>query len=520
MAQWNKNAQDYLNQERSLFEVYMCADRYGNIDGCNGTASGSGAFGEQIVSQITPVLQLDGLYGLNSDRFERYSFGTGSTDDSNNMMNASAGTGAYGYGVVRSKRSVRYRPGQGALARFTAQFSGIATGYTQRAGFFSQEQALQVGYSTEGRFGILRENGGKAHIHRFAITTPSGGTEDITVTLAGVASTVTIGAGTTTQNATGIGTHTYAGWIADYKNGYIDFLSTSVGPKTGTFSIASSGTLVATSTTSQVGVAHSTMWTYQEDWNFDTLTGVGGTTNPSGVTLDPTKLNVYQINFRWLGAGEMRFAIENPTTGDMMPIHHIHYTNRNNTVHLDNPSLKLGYVAANLDGNTGAGVTVSGASMMGAIEGLVNTTTNPIAAFRSKSGGMNSTDTKYHLLSLKSSLIDNNKINQRELLIKKVSALTTASSTSPCFLYLYLDAPTDNPLDYQPLGNASSYSRSDAQIIGGEPIAVFCVTNGAPETIDLESLRIVLPPQRTLSMAISSNSVLQRAECAVTFIED
>ena len=31
MAQWNKSIQDYLNQERTLFEVYMQADRYGEI---------------------------------------------------------------------------------------------------------------------------------------------------------------------------------------------------------------------------------------------------------------------------------------------------------------------------------------------------------------------------------------------------------------------------------------------------------------------------------------------------------
>lgn len=36
MAQWNKNSQDYLNQERTLFEVYMCADKYGNIGACGG----------------------------------------------------------------------------------------------------------------------------------------------------------------------------------------------------------------------------------------------------------------------------------------------------------------------------------------------------------------------------------------------------------------------------------------------------------------------------------------------------
>lgn len=520
MAQWNKINQDYLNQERSLFEVYMCADRYGNIDGCNGTASGSGAFGEQIVSQITPVFQLDGLYGLNSQRFERYTFGTGITT-SNTLMKVATGTGAYGYGVIRSKRVVRYRPGQGALARFTAQFSGSVEGYTQRAGFFSQEQALQVGYSTEGKFGILRENGGKSHIHRFAITTPTTGTENITVTLAGTATTVTIPSGTAQQNATGIGTNTFPGWIADYQNGFVEFLSTSVGPQTGTFSIASSGSLVATSTTAQAGVANSTNWTYQEDWNFDTMTGIGGTTNPSGVTLDPTKLNVYQINFRWLGVGEIRFAIENPITGDIMPVHHIHYSNRNNDVHLDNPSLKIGYVAANLDGNTGAGVTVSGASMMGAIEGIINTTTYPVAASRAKSGSMNTTNTKYHLLTIKSNLIENNKINTRELLIKRLTGGTTASASNPCILYLYID-PTysTTKLDFTPIGAAASYSTTDATITGGTPIAIFNITSGAPDHFDLDNLRISLPPQTKLAVAVESTAVMQSASCGVTFIED
>jgi hypothetical protein len=30
MAQWNKNTQDFLNQERSLFEVFQIADHWGN----------------------------------------------------------------------------------------------------------------------------------------------------------------------------------------------------------------------------------------------------------------------------------------------------------------------------------------------------------------------------------------------------------------------------------------------------------------------------------------------------------
>ena len=54
MAQWNKQTQDYLNQERTLHEVFMCADRYGNIGNCGvaGTgAVGGDAFGRMRISQ-------------------------------------------------------------------------------------------------------------------------------------------------------------------------------------------------------------------------------------------------------------------------------------------------------------------------------------------------------------------------------------------------------------------------------------------------------------------------------------
>jgi hypothetical protein len=36
MAQWNKNIQDYLNDGRTLFEVFICSDQFGNIGACGG----------------------------------------------------------------------------------------------------------------------------------------------------------------------------------------------------------------------------------------------------------------------------------------------------------------------------------------------------------------------------------------------------------------------------------------------------------------------------------------------------
>jgi hypothetical protein len=165
----------------------MQADQYGNI--INEGATHRSAFGEQIAIPITPVIQLDGLYGLSEKNFETFSATGGSADTTNTLMRVQTGTSIGGYGVLRSRRAVRYRPGQGAMSRFTAAFTqsapgvGVA-GYTQRAGFFTQEQALQIGYDGEN-FGILRQNEGKAHIETLTVSAGAGSAGNITLTLNG-----------------------------------------------------------------------------------------------------------------------------------------------------------------------------------------------------------------------------------------------------------------------------------------------------------------------------------------------
>ena len=214
----------------------------------------------------------------------------------------------------------------------------------------------------------------------------------------------------------------------------------------------------------------------------------------------------------------MRYAVENPLNGDMIFFHHEHYSNRNTDVHLDNPSLKIGYVAAELSGNTGTGVTVSGASMLGAIEGLINPTNYPIAAYSSRTDNI-SANTITHVLSVKGNLISNNKINTRELIINKIAIGAVASASAPCLVYLYLNPSTTSKLNFTPLSDASSYSTTDA-VVSGTPIAVFSVATGSPQTIDVTDLRIVIPPKAILSMAISSSSLLTRVDSGITLIED
>ena len=72
---------------------------------------------------------------------------------------------------------------------------------------------------------------------------------------------------------------------------------------------------------------------------------------------------------------------------------------------------------------------------------------------------------------------------------------------------------------FEKIGNASSYSTTSTTV-SGTPLAVFAIASGAPQTIDVSDLRIVLPPRTKLALAISSSGQINRVDSAITFIED
>ena len=522
MAQYSIKRGNQLRPQRNddLYEMFIQADQYGYPVGAHGMGNATlyGAFGEMMTETLTPTFQLDALYGLDPRKFETYSALGGSVDTNGPYMTVSTGTSAFGYGVIRSRRAVRYRPGQGAVARFTAAFTAGLAGYTQRAGFFTQEQALQVGYNGD-QWGILRSNGGKATIYELTISAASTGAETVTITLNGTAFPISVGAGTIAQNAKAIEAETFAGWIIEHGPTYVRFLSESVGPNPGVFSVSSTGTFAGTMVELQPGVNHTEEWIYQSDFNLDRLDGKG----PSKILLDPTKLNVFQIDFRWLGAGQIRFAIENPINGDMVFFHHIHYSNRFTDVHLDNPSLKIGYVAYST-GGTGTDVMVYGASMMGGIQGQIvfNESTNSHAV--SRSGGMTSGGTTYHLLSVHNRLILNNKINSREIILSQISAGATTSASTPVVVSIYFNQDIAGGHSHVPVDEtwSTAYVSTDETTItpNTRPLVTFILQPGSTETIDLTPLRIVIPPNNHITVGMKASGTMSNADATLTWIED
>jgi len=542
MAQWRTDLNEFKQPHNvHLYELGMIATVDGNpVTNINRfpvstTLPGSvSAFGEPYAIPITPQIQLDSIYGITSDVFQTYTSGTGAFSGANNaLFEVRSGTSVGGYGVLRSQRFLRYRPGQGSLCRMTAMFSTPAANSIQRAGLFNQENALQFGYNGT-RFGVLRASGGKAAITVLTINTAPTGSQTVTITLDGVVFTVAVTAGTTTHCATEISDRVngYTGWLVEQVDNTVVFLANGLGAKSGTFSMSSSGTgtlAAGTFSAKQTGVAQTENWYYQDEWNVDVLDGsLDPITNPSGMLLDPTKLNIYQIQFRWLGAGMLTFSVEDQITGQLVPVHIVHYVNQHTVPHLDNPSFKIGYVAASAGSTTD--LVVRGASMMGAIEGDVRQ--NELnRSFSASKSSLNTTGTVYHLMTIRNPLVtiggvaqENGiyAINTKELILKDIAV--AQQGNDPATIYIFY-----NPTTFSATHSYSTQQRNNAlhstvdgsfNIATDAAIAQFILPVNGEAQYRLVDFRIPIPPGSEVSIAISSTASIAKVTGALVWSED
>ena len=95
----------------------------------------------------------------------------------------------------------------------------------------------------------------------------------------------------------------------------------------------------------------------QDAWNGDRLTGLGGASNPSGITLYPDRTQIYFADVEWLGVGTVRVGFI--INGVYITCHSFNHANQpgNTKVYMTTATLPIRYEITN------AGAT-SGASMM------------------------------------------------------------------------------------------------------------------------------------------------------------
>lgn len=528
MAQYRLDNQQ-IGQPGNRYEIMMV----GTIDGQVVTthnplptyqvgATATTAFGEPFAIPLTPVIQIDAVYGLNPRDWETFTAGNGSVSTNTSVITLSSGTSVGSYAVARSKELLRYRPGQGAVTRFTAAFPTPNTYVTQRAGFTSQEQAIMIGYDGDN-FGVVRMNGGKSDIRLLTIATGTVSSETATITLNNNVFSVSLTSGNTEQIASQISAFNFgSSWLVEQVGSTIKIASTSNGPKTGTYNFSSTNTVTGSYSQIQTGVIDTMNWTYQTNFNVDTMDGSGNTTtNPSGVLFDPSKINVFQINYRWLGVGEIRYAMEDPNTGQLIFFHKEHYSGQHLTPHLDNPSLRLGYIAANKSNFVCANTSTIGICMMGAIEGIRNAKGFSFSKSISKSSL--TSGTTHHLMSIRNALIFDGHFNLKNLRLKNLSM--AYQGNDPVELYIIL-SPTYNTRPLWTNINASEstvlYSETTSSITmnTNSPLATFIIPINGGDTRDVTDLNIEISPNTNLAFAVKSGQNISSISFSATWDEE
>lgn len=133
---------------------------------------------------------------------------------------------------------------------------------------------------------------------------------------------------------------------------------------------------------------------------------------------DPTKMNLYQISFGWLGAGVIRFYIMSPRTGNWVNIYNIEYPNSDIAPSVQVPHFPINLYAQN--GDTTDDVVLNCASVGVFTEGIVDHLTGGIysdftSAITAGSG------TLVHALSVRNRATFNGATNFLSAYIKMLS---------------------------------------------------------------------------------------------------
>ena len=92
------------------------------------------------------------------------------------------------------------------------------------------------------------------------------------------------------------------------------------------------------------GNATTDMVINQSSWNVDTLDGSGDADNPSGMNLDVSKINLYWIDYQFLGGGRTRWGVY--YEGERIVCHQMISTNVDNHHPLSNPARPICWAIA------------------------------------------------------------------------------------------------------------------------------------------------------------------------------
>lgn len=468
-------------------------------------------FGSLDVAELNPQFQTDAVYGINSSEVLSFTDGTGgnSTAESNLFSCSTGGTNIGYFGALQSRKRLRYRAGQGVVARYTALFSTPQANSVMVAGVGTSESGFYFGYNGDS-FGVLHNTGGKREIQTLTVSAGAGGAETATVTLGGVATNVSVTSGTATFNAYQISRATYNGWTAAQRGATVIFLANSVGNKTGNFTLATSGggTLAGTFVETLAGVAATDNWVAQAEWNGDKLDGNGA----SGTILNPANGNVYQVDIQYLGFGSVVMKVESQVernNPEWVVAHTFRFPNSQTNISVTQPSFPFTMSAANVGPTDPAGgtVTVKCGSFAGFVAGTKKLT-GPRMSYFNTAGVISSTSAYTPIFTIRNDIVYASRANQSVVNMLSVGGVAKSNTGITSFYIIRnatLSAGTPNFTQFSATSSTYIDLAATACTFATNDQVIFTSTIAGDGSFSIAfSDEITLQPGETVTLAVRS----------------
>lgn len=461
------------------------------------------AFKEILTAEITPIVQLQSSYNINTRIIEeRNNFGT--TSIVNNKFQVSTGAGANRSSALISRTAVKYNAGVGGIIRFTAVFAPGVANSTQFLGLGTVSEGYYFTFNG-ATFGVLRKHGGSPEVRTLTISVGSANVENITITLDGDAETNVAVTNTAdvTLTANEIAAHDFSnvgqGWAVHSLGADVIFESYNAASQTGTYSLSGATSAVGAFAQSLAGVTPTNVFIPQPSWNHDKGAGAQALRN-----INHDKGNTFEIRYGWLGFDGIQFSIKHQSTLRWELVHVIEYGNLNTVPSLDNPTIPVCMAVTN-SSNT-SDIVLQSASMMGGVEGknLQNGIPNNIAV---EDTGIGTTETP--LFSIHNQTVYQGTINHVDLKFTLLSvSIDATAANKPATVRIRLN-PTLTGASFSALDANTSVVQQDTSatiVSGGRVVFAKSVTEGSPADIELAKIIDKLKPGEIVTVSLEASS--------------
>ena len=477
-------------------------------------------FGELETVTPTPTSQVAFVYGLNPLLVTTDVYGAGaSVTTANGEAAMTSGTAVDGYARLVSKKVAKYRAGQATMAKWTARFTAGSAGNRQMAGLYNIEAGYQFGYDGAS-FGILYTEAATVEVQTLTVTAAPTGAGNVTVTLdAGTPVVVAVTnqpntSVTASQIAAADYTQTAGGWDAQSIANVVYFTRRLAGTAgASSFSAGAVPGIAATFAILTTGVAPTEQFITQSSWNQDKFDGTG----PSGQTIDPTKGNIYGVQFQYLGYGEAFFYVVNGLTGRPTLCHIIRNSNTRTSTVLRNPNLYLTWESRNT--GTGNSVTLRGSSGAAFVEGTIQFLGAQFAALPVSVTAGAGVETP--VLSVRANTVFTNRISTAQLQIDRISVACDGTKTVVFKVYKNgtLTAPRWQNVNATTSASAYDQNATAFSIGTGTLVYSFSVGKTGNSTESLTDIALFLQAGDYLTITATSANASDVA-ASIVWIED